>query len=111
MEKGGIPLRSAFRAMGRKRPGADPEGMTLFATSEPSKPEPAMQFFHSSQNPWVSSKQPLPPAPLSRPRAAPAPGFKPETRGWFDSSFDLATGLEVTEEDDTLYQLWDLSQD
>jgi hypothetical protein len=28
-----------------------------------------------------------------------------------DSSFDLAHGLEVTEEDDTLFQLWDLSRD
>ncbi len=37
-------------------------------------------------------------------------GAKPECCGWFDSSFDLATGLEVTEQDcDTLYQLWDLS--
>lgn len=31
--------------------------------------------------------------------------------GWFDSSFDLAQGLEVAEQDDeTLYQLWALSR-
>lgn len=68
-----------------------------------------MQFFSSSQHPWANSKSPLvaPPAALR----APAPGFKPATRGWYDSSFDLANGLEVTEQDnDTLYQLWELSQ-
>ncbi|RZJ08324.1 MAG: hypothetical protein EOP39_14140 [Rubrivivax sp.] len=72
-----------------------------------------MQFFHSSQTPWVSSKPPLTPAPLApvaRSRA-PAPGFKPATCAWYDSSFDLAEGLEVTEEDDTLFQLWDMSRD
>lgn len=69
-----------------------------------------MQFFHSSQNPWLPSRQSLSAPPAARNRA-PAPGFKPETRGWYDSSFDLATGLEVTEQDnDTLYQLWELSQ-
>lgn len=69
-----------------------------------------MQFFNSSQNPWVSSKLPIAAAPQAR-RSAPAPGFKPVALGWYDSSFDLAQGLEVTEEDDTLFQLWNLSQE
>lgn len=31
--------------------------------------------------------------------------------GWYDSSFDLARGLEIVEQDDdALYQLWALSQ-
>ena len=34
-----------------------------------------------------------------------------EPCGWFDSSFDLAQGLEVDEQDDaSLYQLWELSR-
>ena len=32
---------------------------------------------------------------------------RPERCGWFDSSFELTQGLEITEHDDaTLYQLW-----
>jgi hypothetical protein len=31
--------------------------------------------------------------------------------GWYDSSFELARGLEVVEQDDdALYQLWELSR-
>lgn len=31
--------------------------------------------------------------------------------GWYDSSFDLARGLEVVEQDDdALYQLWELAR-
>jgi hypothetical protein len=69
-----------------------------------------MQFFNSSQNPWSTSKLPL--AMPARARAAVVtPGAKPEICGWYDSSFDLARGLEVSEQDnDTLYQLWELSQ-
>ncbi|HEV6968478.1 MULTISPECIES: hypothetical protein [Roseateles] len=68
-----------------------------------------MQTFSASQQPWSNSKFNL--AAQARPRTAPRPGAKPETCGWYDSSFDLATGLEVDEQaDDTLYQLWQLSQ-
>ena len=43
-------------------------------------------------------------------RRAPAPR-RAEPCGWFDSSFDLAQGLDITEQDsDTLYQLWELSR-
>jgi hypothetical protein len=66
-------------------------------------------FFNSSQQPWSHSKSPVVTTP-PRARVA-APGVKPENCGWYDSSFDLAVGLEVSEQDsDTLYQLWELSQ-
>ena len=40
----------------------------------------------------------------------PAAGRKVDC-GWYDSSFDLARGLEVVEQDDdALYQLWELSR-
>ena len=70
-----------------------------------------MQFFSSSQHPWSNSKLPMA-APPARPRGALVNGqIKPELCGWYDSSFDLARGLEVSEEDnDTLYQLWELSR-
>ena len=69
-----------------------------------------MQFFSSSQFPWVNSKSPVLMQP--RLRGAFAVGTnKPELCGWYDSTFELCTGLEVTEQDDdTLYQLWKLSQ-
>ena len=68
-----------------------------------------MQFFSSSQFPWVNSKLPI--AAMARPRGVVVAGAKPEICGWYDSSFDLARGLEVSEQDnDTLYQLWELSQ-
>lgn len=68
-----------------------------------------MQFFSPSQQPWSNSK--LPAAQQARPQRRVTAGTKPELCGWYDSSFDLATGLEVVEEDcDTLYQLWDLSR-
>ncbi|WP_422010955.1 hypothetical protein [Roseateles sp.] len=46
------------------------------------------------------------------PGRSPADVRKPaEICGWFDSSLDLAKGLEVTEEDNnTMYQLWELSR-
>lgn len=67
-----------------------------------------MQFFASSQSPWSNSK--LPPALPARGVGMPATGRKIDC-GWYDSSFDLARGLEVVEEDcDTVYQLWDLSR-
>ena len=68
-----------------------------------------MQFFNSSQSPWSNSKLPL--AMPTRSRSWLVAGVKPEICGWYDSSFDLSTGLEVSEQDnDTLYQLWELSQ-
>lgn len=68
-----------------------------------------MQSFSASQPSWFHSKQPLPTLP--RPRTGLTPGGKTEICGWYDSSFDLAQGLEVVEQDcDTLYQLWELSQ-
>lgn len=66
-------------------------------------------FFTSSQQPWSQPKA-LPLAALAVRAPGMAAGVKPECCGWFDSSFDLAAGLEVTEQDcNTLYQLWDLS--
>ena len=69
-----------------------------------------MQFFSPSQHPWSNSKLPM--AAPARPRGLAMNGqIKPELCGWYDSSFDLARGLEVSEQDnDTLYQLWELSQ-
>ena len=69
-----------------------------------------MQFFSSSQQAWSTSKLPMT-APVQRPRGNGGGNGKPEICGWYDSSFDLSTGLEVSEQDnDTLYQLWELSQ-
>jgi len=65
-----------------------------------------MQFFSLSQ-----------PRPLAQPPEASLPAQPPadalglETKpcGWFDSSFELAAGLEISEqEDDLLYQLCEL---
>ncbi|MFN3305004.1 MAG: hypothetical protein ACK44A_14980 [Roseateles sp.] len=68
-----------------------------------------MQFFSSSQFPWANTKQPA--GALPRASAAPAASAAKVDCGWYDSSFDLARGLDVTEEDcHTLYQLWELSQ-
>lgn len=66
-------------------------------------------FFTSSQSSWSQPKA-LALTALPARSSGLASGAKPECCGWFDSSFDLAAGLEVTEQDcDTLYQLWDLS--
>ncbi len=59
----------------------------------------------SSSFDWSSSK--LPQAAQGR---LPVVGRKVDC-GWYDSSFDLARGLEIVEQDDdALYQLWELSQ-
>ena len=69
-----------------------------------------MQFFSASQYPWPTSKLPMA-MPAVRPASTAAAARKPEICGWYDSSFDLSAGLEVSEQDnDTLYQLWELSQ-
>ena len=98
--------------MAAKEAGADADGVTFFTTSNTSKhPGTTMQFLNSSQNPWSTSKLPMG-GQQPRPRN-PQVGSngKPEICGWYDSSFDLARGLEVSEQDsDTLYQLWELSQ-
>jgi hypothetical protein len=68
-----------------------------------------MQFFNSSQQPWSNSKPALGLQP--RPLAGMLAARKAEPCGWYDSSFDLQCGLEVSEQDhDTLYQLWELAQ-
>lgn len=68
-----------------------------------------MQFFSSSQFPWVNSKQPA--AALPRVATPSAASASKVDCGWYDSSFDLAQGLEVSEQDcHTLYQLWELSR-
>jgi hypothetical protein len=67
-----------------------------------------MQIFNSSQFPWPNSKLPQGTA-LRCINSSGAAGKK--DCGWCDSSFDLAKGLEVVEQDcDTIYQLWELSQ-
>ena len=113
MPGGLIPLRPTLWVMSGKRPGTDAEGMTLATASQHSKPEIAMQFFSSSQFPWVNSK-PAEVVPLPARGAAGMPPVGLMQRidcGWYDSSFDLAQGLEVSEQEhDTLYQLWELSQ-
>jgi len=68
-----------------------------------------MQFFFSaSQNPAANAKPPA--GAVLRCINSVGAGRKADC-GWYDSSFDLAQGLEVSEEDcHTLYQLWELSQ-
>jgi hypothetical protein len=71
------------------------------------KPEPAMQFFSVSQQPSSVAKPPV--AQPAVPELQPAPVqdlMKPERCGWYDSSFELAAGLEISvQDDDVLYQL------
>lgn len=92
--------------MARNGAGADADGVTFSTTSKPSKTESAMQPFSPSQQPWSNST-----LPQDVPQRARATAARKRDCGWFDSSFDLAEGLEVTEQDsDTLYQLWELSR-
>jgi hypothetical protein len=83
--------------------------VTFSTTSTPSKPETAMHFFSSSQFPCGNSKLPQVAAPM---RAAGSVVGPKIDCGWYDSSFDLARGLEICEDvhNDMLYQLWELSQ-
>ncbi|MDG0834253.1 hypothetical protein [Roseateles saccharophilus] len=72
-----------------------------------------MQFFDASQFPWSNSKLPQNMALTlgSAQRLAGSTGSRKIDCSWYDSSFDLAQGLEVAEHDnDTLYQLWELSR-
>ncbi|MFT7776184.1 hypothetical protein [Roseateles sp.] len=66
-----------------------------------------MQAFSTSWHSWSGPG-------LSRvvpPRTRDAASARvPDFCGWYDSSFDLAQGLLVVEQDsDSLYQLWELS--
>ncbi|MEO6277650.1 hypothetical protein [Roseateles sp.] len=65
-----------------------------------------MQLFN------ISQPRPLPklPVAVTVPSSVAAPETeleaKPESCGWYDSSFELAAGLEISEQDDDLlYQL------
>lgn len=67
-----------------------------------------MQFLNSLQSTWSNSKL-RNSVPLNAVKTT-ANARKLDC-GWYDSSFDLAAGLEVIEQDnDTMYQLWELSQ-
>ncbi|WP_457417820.1 hypothetical protein [Roseateles sp. P5_E7] len=64
-----------------------------------------MQFFSASQQSRPLAKPPVAALPVE----AQDLEMKPETCGWYDSSFDLASGLEISEQaDDMLYQLCEL---
>lgn len=68
-----------------------------------------MRFFSSPLRPTANAKPPLPMlgALPAQPEDVAADA---EACGWFDSSFDLSTGLLVSEQDsDTLYWLWALN--
>lgn len=66
-----------------------------------------MPFFNASPAPRFMAHSSVA-AVLGRSMTA---ASKPEAYGWYDSSFDLLTGLEVTEQDnDTMFQLWQLAQ-
>ena len=103
-----IPPRSALRVMSRKRPGRDADGMALNKTP-PLQQHGAdiMQFFSSLQSSKSNAKLPNG-APLRCVNSAVS--ARKLDCGWYDSSFDLSEGLEVIEQDnDTMYQLWELS--
>jgi hypothetical protein len=101
-----FPPRSALQVMARKPAGSDADGMTLTATSQPSEPETAMQSLNSSQFNWGDAK----PAQGVPPQAR-TPGARKPDCGWYDSSLDLAQGLDIVEQDnDALYQLWELAR-
>lgn len=66
-----------------------------------------MQLFNISQ-PRSLPKLPVAVPAQPRAEAQPLPELAPapEGCGWFDSSFELAAGLEISEQDDDLlYQL------
>jgi hypothetical protein len=68
-----------------------------------------MHFFNASQQPWAIAKPPVASLPVQPRVEAQDLETKPETCGWYDSSFDLAAGLEISEQDDDLmYQLCQL---
>ena len=68
-----------------------------------------MQFFSASPFPFSNSQLPQI-VTVHLPHGSGGAG-KADC-GWYDSSFDLAHGLDVCEADhnDTLYQLWELSR-
>ncbi len=103
----GLPLGSVLRVMAAETLGNDAYAMTL-KRRRAYKTEAAMHFFSSSQFPSA-------PSTLPQQATATSTGGQASARkldcGWYDSSFDLARGLEVSEDDnDALYQLWALSR-
>jgi hypothetical protein len=68
--------------------------------------------FTPSQNPWSASKLPAANSAFGQRGAVLNLLRKPDLGpcGWYDSSFDLRGGLDVDEQDDdTLFQLWELA--
>jgi hypothetical protein len=107
-----LPPRSTLWVIPPARPGADAEGVTFSTTSNASEPEIAMQFFSASQFPFANSQLPQI-LTVHVPHGPGGPGGPGKADcGWYDSSFDLAHGLDVCDADhnDTLYQLWELSR-
>ena len=68
-----------------------------------------MRFFSSPLRPAAHAKPPLPML-VALPDMPEDVAADTEACGWFDSSFDLSTGLLVSEQDsDGLYWLWALN--
>ncbi|MFO1228282.1 hypothetical protein [Roseateles sp.] len=72
-----------------------------------------MEFFSSTLSGFRSSgaRTRMPESgPLAKSQMHFAARRNPLVCGWYDSSFELLDGLEVTEQhDDDLYQLWQLA--
>jgi hypothetical protein len=105
--------------MAARRPGADADGVLFFTPQRTSKPgAAAMQFLNSSPSFWSHSKHPQGMQPRMTAKVANGGGGSGSGNGnarkldcgWYDSSFELSQGLEVSEQDnDAIYQLWQLS--
>jgi len=68
-----------------------------------------MRFFSSPLRASPNAKLPLP-MQVALPDLPEDEAADVDACGWFDSSFDLSTGLLVAEQDsDTLYWLWALN--
>ena len=108
---GGLPRRVAVRVMGARAAGRDADGMALNATPDTPDTEPAMQH-RLSTCAALTAQMPggLDAARRTQAEAARAVARKMDC-GWYDSSFDLARGLDIVEQDDdALYQLWTLAR-
>ena len=108
---GSLPRRVAVRVMGARMAGRDADGMALNATPDTPDTEPAMQHRLSSPAASIALTQGrLEVAGRTQAPAAIAAARKMDC-GWYDSSFDLARGLDIVEQDDdALYQLWTLAR-